>query len=156
MAATPTTLDALQVAFVTAIAAIIPRTQMQRTGGGWKFVEGERVPGTNLRVFRLDWDTVGYTKGGFMGSAQPLGAVDTTVTLSVFVDYGGIPRHIVKRIAEDDLYQLRDVLSDLKPTTNGLLKVEAIDWDFAPGVTDQNQAQAIHQFQVRYMKARAQ
>lgn len=154
MAATPTTLDALQTAFVTAIDLITPRTQMQRTSGGWKFVEGERPPGTTLRVYRLEWDSGGYTKGGFMGAAHPLGAVDTTVTLTVVADYGGIPRHIVKRIAEDDWYQLRDALSDLKPTTNGLLKVETIDWDFVN--TDQNQAQIAYQFEVRYMKARAQ
>lgn len=156
MAATPTTLDALQTAFVTAIEAIVPRTLSQRTGGTWKFARGDRPPGTNLRVFRIDWDTVGYTQGGFMGSSASLGAVDTTVDLTVIVDYGGIPADIVKRVAEDDLYQLRDVLSDLKPTTNGLLKVEAVDWEFGARSTDPNQAQIIHQFEVRYMKARAQ
>lgn len=156
MAATPTTLDDLQTAFVAAIQAITPRTVAQRVGGSWKFVEGERPPSTGLRVFRIDWDTVGYTKGGFMGSAASLGAVDTTVDLTVVVDYGGVPAHVMKRVAEDDLYQLRDVLSDLKPTTNGLLKVEAIDWDFGARSTDPNQAQVIHQFEVRYMKARAQ
>jgi hypothetical protein len=153
VAATPTTTRALKDAFRTAISAIAPRTELQRDGA-WKFVEGERTPGTNLRVYSLDFDTVGYTKGGFMGAAHPLGAVDTTVTLTVFADYGGVPRHEVKHLAEDDFYQLRDVLSDLKPTTNGLLKVETIDWDFTN--TDQNQAQIAYQFEVRYMKARAQ
>lgn len=150
MAATPTTLETLKDAFVAAIQLITPRKQMQRTVGAWKFVEGDRPPGTNLRVFSIDFDSVGYTRGGFIGAA----AFDTTTTLSVITDYGGVPRQHVKLFAEDDWYQLRDVLSDLKPTTNGLIKVEVIDWDFTND--DKNQAQIAYQFEVRYMKARAQ
>ena len=157
MAATPTTLDALKDAFVAAINAITPRHSWGGSTKPWRFVEElERKPGATARVYTLDFDTEGYTPRGFMGSAASLGAVDTTVTLSVITDYGGLPRHRVKIVAEDDLYQLRDVLSDLKPTTNGLLKVEGIDWDFGARSTDPNQAQIIHQFEVRYMKARAQ
>jgi hypothetical protein len=153
MPATPTTLDALQTAFVTAIQAIVPRYPAKQSR--WKFVDGDRSPSASMRVFRLEFKTVGYTRGGFMGSAASLGGVDTTVRLSVIVDYGGVTREQVMRLGEDDLYQLRDVLADLKPTTNGLLSVEAESWDLTV-VGDGNSPQARHDFTVRYMKARAQ
>jgi hypothetical protein len=153
MAATPTTLDALQLAFVAAISAIVPRYPSKQDR--WKFADGDRKPSAGMRWYRLEWDSRGYTRGGFMGSAANLGGVDTSVQLSVFVDYGGISREVAKRLAEDDNYQLRDVLSDLKPTTAGLLYLEAEDWDFV-GAADNNSPQVVHTFAVRYMKARAQ
>lgn len=153
MPATPTTLDALQTACVTAINAIVPRYPAKQLA--WKFADGERKPSQGMRWYRLEWDSLGYTRNGFMGSATTLGAVDTTVRLSVFVDYGGVTREQVKRLAEDDHYQLRDVLADLKPTTSGLLAVEGEDWDFVVR-GDGNSTQAVHTYLVRYMKARAQ
>jgi hypothetical protein len=79
-------------------------------------------------------------------------SVDTTVTCSIFVDYGGIPEHRVKIVAVDDLHQLRDILNRLKDSGTGLRWVELIGWDYAN--TDRNQARIVLQYTVRYMKAR--
>ena len=144
-----TTLDLIEAAFRAAIEAMTPRTVASQATRPWKFYEGEHLPRSDARWFKFDWDSDGYTPDGFMGPAM----VDTQVTLSLAVDYGGIPEHQIKRIAEDDLYQLRDVLNRLKSTLDGFRWLEAIDWDFANA--DRNQARITHQFLVRYMKARA-
>lgn len=145
-----TTVDALQTALVGLIQAITPRHEVQRDTARWRFVEGPREPGTSGRVFRLDWDTIGHTIDGFIGPAW----VDTSVTLTIIVDYGGFPAHVQKRVAEDDVYQLRDILNRAKSSVPGLRWLAFEDWDFSPG-SDPNQAQARMQFLVRYMKARA-
>lgn len=145
-----TTLDLMQPAIVAAIEAITPRHNVQQRTARWKNYEGAQPPSADSRRFRIEWDTIGYTPNGFIGPAW----VDTSVTLTIIVDYGGMPAHVMKRVAEDDHYQLRDVLNRLKSTVDGLRWCEAEDWDFTPG-SDPNQAQARHQFFVRYMKARA-
>lgn len=149
-----TTETLIDEAFTTAIRAITPRMQDGRTTRVWKLCptgDAKQPVRSDSRWFWLEWDNEGYTPGGFMGPAQ----VDTTSTLSIFVDYGGIPERLVKRLATDDHYQIRDVLNLLKSTVDGLRWVEAIDWDFASNNTDRNQARIVHQYEVRYMKARA-
>jgi hypothetical protein len=151
----PTTTTLLEAAFVPVLEAMQPRTEMQREGGAWKHVEGERPAGTNLRCFRFEWDPLGFTPGGFMGrqgAAGPRSWVDTSVTLTIFVDYGGIAAHLVKHVVEDDFYQVRDVLNRLKATVDGFRWLETDDWDFVN--TDPNQRQAALQYLVRYMKER--
>jgi hypothetical protein len=151
----PTTTEELEAAFVGALEAMEPRLERQRVGGAWKHVEGERSAGTNLRVFRLEWDTVGATPGGFYGrqTAGQRSWVDTTVTMTIFVDYGGLPAHEVKHFVEDDCYQVRDVLSRLRYTIDGFRVIAFEDWDFVN--SDPNQRQAALQYRVRYMKERA-
>lgn len=144
-----TTLEILEPVIVAAIQGITPRVVTGQATRAWKVYTGEQPVRADSRWFRLSWDTVGYVRGGFMGPAQ----VDTEVTLSIFVDYGGVPEHVVKRIAEDDHYQIRDVLNRLKDTTDGFRWLEAVGWDFAN--VDRNQARIVHQYMVRYMKARA-
>ena len=143
-----TTLDLVEAAIVTAIIGITPRHTLDQANSGWKHYKGERPPSADSRWFRIEWDTVGYTQGGFMGPRW----VDTEVTMSIFVDYGGVPSHLVKLVAEDDHYQLRDVLNRLKASVDGLRWLEATDWDFAN--SDPNQRQIVHQYMVRYMKER--
>lgn len=151
-----TTLAVLKAAFIETLETMEPRTERQRGVGAWKHVPGERPPGTNLRTFRIEWDTVGFTPGGFFGRQGATGTrswVDTTVMLTIFVDYGGLDSEVVKEVAEDDHYQVRDVLNRLKSTVNGLRWLEAEDWDFTNN--DPHQRQAAHQYRVRYMKERA-
>lgn len=144
-----TTLDTIETAIVTAINGITPRMTTGSGSRAWKQYTGDSPVRHDARWYRLSWDTVGYTPGGFMGPAM----VDTTCTLSIFVDYGGVPEHVVKKMAEDDHYQIRDVLNDLKSTVDGFRWLEAVDWDFVND--DENQARIVHQYEVRYMKARA-
>lgn len=142
-----TTLDILEPLFVAAIVGITPRTLASRP---WKHYIGHDQPvRAEARWFRVDWDGEGHTPGGFMGPLQ----VDTTCTLHVVVDYGGIPEHVVKRVAEDDIDQIRDVINRLKFTSPGFRWFERIDWDFASN--DRNQSRIVLQYETRYMKARA-
>jgi hypothetical protein len=145
-----TTIDIVQAAFRTAIDAVEPRMEEQRGTARWRFYEGERHASTDARWYRFEWDDEGFTPDGFMGPMS----VDTSYTMTLVVDYGGIRRARAKVLAGDDQYQLRDVLNRLKNVVPGLRWVEALDWDFVPG-TDQNQAQVEMQFLVRIMKARA-
>lgn len=135
----------------TAIEAVTPRIVEQSGTAQWRHYRGPRRASADARWFRFEWDDDGYTVGGFMGPQW----VETDYTLTLHVDYGGLPEHRVKVMAGDDLYQLRDVLNRLKSTVDGLRWVEAIDWGFAPRVQDQNQAQVLLQYLVRIMKARA-
>lgn len=144
-----TTLDTIETAIRTAIEGMTPRYTDGSSSRPWRFYEGQHPVRSDARWYKFSWDTEGYTPGGFMGPAM----VDTTVTMSLVVDYGGVPEHVVKRMAEDDHYQLRDVLNRLKSTVDGLRWLEAIDWDFAN--EDRNQSRIVHQYEVRYMKARA-
>lgn len=144
-----TTLDTIEAAIITAIEGMTPRHTLQQDTAGWKNYAGERHPSADARWFRIEWDTVGYVEGGFMGPSW----VDTEVTLTIVVDYGGVPSHLVKLVAEDDHYQLRDVLNRLKATVGGFRWLEAVDWDFTNN--DPNQRQIAHQYMVRYMKERA-
>lgn len=155
------TTDQIAASFRTAIDAVVPRMTEGRVVRGWKYDESETPPRASCRWYRFEWDGEGDTPDGFMG---PL-SVDTTVTLSIIVDYGGIPKHRVKIIAVDDLHQLRDVLNRLKSSATGLRWVDIVKpgpgWDFVPPppnivtTTDQNQARIALQYLVRYMKARA-
>ena len=146
---TNTNLETLEETFVASIRQITPRHQ-RATDDGWKPYLRERPPSIGVRWFRLEWDTIGYTPGGFIGDRL----VDTSVTLSVIVDYGSMPEAVAKRVIEDDHYQLRDVLNLLKATTEGLIWVEAIDWE-ETAESKPDQMQAIHQYLVRYMQRRA-
>ncbi|MBK8241630.1 MAG: hypothetical protein IPK74_39485 [Deltaproteobacteria bacterium] len=146
-----TTIDTVETAMRAAIEATTPRIVEQSGTATWRHYRGPRHPGTDARWFRFQWDDEGYTVGGFMGPQW----VETDYTLSIFVDYGGLPEHRVKVIAGDDLYQLRDVLNRLKSTVGGLRWVEAIDWGFSSRSSDENQAQVLLQYLVRIMKERA-
>lgn len=143
-----TTTDAIATAFRTAIEGVTPRMIEGQATRTWKYYEGEQPVRDSARWFKFSWDGEGDTPEGFMG---PL-SVDTTVTCSVIVDYGGIPEHRVKIVAVDDMHQLRDVLNRLKDSGTGLRWVELIGWEFAN--TDRNQARVVLQYTVRYMKAR--
>ena len=151
----PTTTTLLEAAFIPVLEAMEPRTEMQRAGGAWKHVEGERPPGTNLRTFRFEWDTVGETPKGFFGRQTPgqRSWVDTTVMLTIFVDYGGVAAHLVKHVVEDDIYQVRDVIGRLRYTIDGFRVFRFDDWGFTNN--DPNQRQAALQYLVHYMKERA-
>ncbi len=145
-----TTIDAIATSFRTAIQETTPRIVEGQASRAWKYAESANmVPRSSARWFWFEWDDEGHTPGGFMGPAR----VDTTVTLSIMVDYGGIPRERVKVIAADDRHQLRDVLNRLKDAATGLLWVEMRDWAFVNA--DPNQARVALQYEVRYMKARA-
>jgi len=143
-----TTLDILQPVLIAALSGMTPRVVQGQAVRPWRYYEGDLPVRSDARWFRFEWDTVGYVEGGFMGPAQ----VDTEVTLSIFTDYGGVAQQDVKRLAEDDHYQIRDVLNRLKATVDGFRWLEAIGWEFAN--TDRNQARIVHQYMVRYMKAR--
>jgi hypothetical protein len=145
----PTTLDELEDVFRVAVEGVAPRYQAHQESR-WQHHARPHAPGTACRVFRFEWDPEGYTERGVFTRTL----FDATAILSIFVDYGGVPFEVVKKMAEDDHYQLRDVFNDLKATTDGLRRVEAVDWDFAVS-NDGDQAQIIHQYTVGYLRARA-
>lgn len=142
------TTDEIAASFRTAIEAVTPRMIEGQATRTWKFYEGEQPVRSDSRWFKFEWDGEGDTEDGFMG---PL-SVDTTVTCSIVVDYGGIPERRVKIVAADDWGQLNDVLNRLKDSNTGLRWVKKLGWDFAN--QDRNQARIVLQYTVRYMKAR--
>lgn len=149
------TVDTIATSFRAAIEALTPRMTEGASTRTWKYTDD---PGAAVRPdarwFRFEWDGEGDTPEGFMGPIL----VDTTVTCSIFVDYGGIPERRVRIIAADDAHQLRDVLNRLKNSATGLRWVELIKqpeaFAFASNNTDRNQARCVIKFLVRYMKAR--
>lgn len=147
-----TTLDTIESGFRAAIESITPRYSHGATALRWKHVRDHaRKPSTGARWFSIEWGSVGYTPRGFVGPEW----VDTTATMSLRVDYGSVPRDVLTRMAEDDVYQLRDVLNAAKEVAIGGLRwIEPVRWDLEDGA-DPNQAQVIYQFTVRYMKERA-
>lgn len=145
-----TTTDTIAEAFRLAILGVTPRMTEGATTRSWKYAEdGGASVRADARWFHFEWDGEGDTPDGFMGPLE----VDTTVTCSVVVDYGGVAKHRVKILAVDDSHQLRDVLNRLKSSSTGLRWVELIGWDFVAN-TDRNQARVVIQYTVRYMKAR--
>lgn len=144
-----TTIDLIQDAFRTAIESMVPRYVPGSSVHTWRYYEGEQPVRSDARWFRFEWTTVGYVDGGFMGPAM----VDTEVTLQVITDYGGVRADVLKRVVEDDHYQIRDVLNRLKATVDGFRWLEATSTDFMNN--DRDQARVAHRYMVRYMKARA-
>lgn len=141
-----TTLDAVMTA---AIAAIVPRATRSGSAALWKPYQQDRKGSASARWFRTEWTNNGYTPNGFFGATM----VDTTTTLVIVADYGGLPEYEAEKVAHDDHFQLRDVLNALKSTTAGLLTIEAVGWIFASQENEQPQIE--HTFSVRYMQARA-
>lgn len=146
---TGTDLDTLEVVFVEAIRQIVPRHQRAQDES-WKPYEVERPASIGTRWFRVEWDTVGFTPSGYFGDRL----VDTSVTLSIVVDYGSMPEPTAKRVIEDDFYEVHDVLNRLRPTTPGFIFFDVIDWTETAD-SKPKQMQAILQYAVRYMKRRA-
>lgn len=149
------TVDTIASQFRTEIEGLTPRMTEGQATRLWRYTDdaGAAVR-TDARWFRFEWDADGDTPEGFNGPIL----VDTTVTLSIFVDYGGIPERRVRIIAADDAHQLRDVLNRLKSSDSGLRWVDLPrgqpPFTFASNNTDRNQARVVIRFQVRYMKAR--
>jgi hypothetical protein len=147
--ATATDLDTIEAAIRIAIETMTPR--WQRAGAvGWKFYRKARTVSISARWFRLEWDPRGHRPEGFMGPNM----VETDVGLAIVTDYGGVPADEMRKMAEDDHFQLRDVLNRLKNSVPGLWWVESEGFDGEADV-DVDQAQGTHGFLVRYMKARA-
>lgn len=146
---TGTDLDTLEGVFVEAIRQIVPRHQ-RAADESWKPYQRDKPSSIGTRWFRLEWDTVGFTPGGYFGDRL----VDTTVTLSIVVDYGSMPEVVAKRVIEDDFYELHDVINALRPTTAGFIFFDTVDW-IETADSKPDQVQAILQFSLRYMKRRA-
>ncbi len=148
-----TTEDTVEEAIRAILVATPPRYPVGQSRVWKQHVEELSTVRDDARWFRFSWDHHGHTPGGFMGPAQ----VETSFTLSIFVDYGGVPEQVVKKMAGDDHDQLRDVFNRLKSTVDGLRWIASVGgdnpWDFAN--SDRNNARIVHQFTVRFMKARA-
>lgn len=149
-----TTLDTLRTTFRTAIEGMTPRILQARATTPWRFYEKERPPGTDARWFRLEIHPGEYQRDGFMGPNM----VDTRAYLMIITDYGGLPFEQMLHVAEDDHFQLRDVLNALKdPITPGLVWVESEGppSQILEGGGGRDQARIEHEFLIRYWKARA-
>jgi hypothetical protein len=150
-----TTLDLVLAAFETAISAMPARLLANRTSHAWKRYLNDQPVRSDARWYRFEWEPVSTTPKDFMGPAQS----QTNGILSIVVDYGGVPWPTVEIFAEDDHYQIRDVLNRLKSTVPGLRWIDTIQgkpWDYDTRVpVDKNQARIVHRYTVRYMKGRA-
>lgn len=147
------TVDEVATTLRTAMLGTTPRIVEGQVGREWKHAEGDVPPRASARWFRFVWTGEGDMPGGMIGP----GYAETRVTLSIMVDYGGVPRHRVEVLAEDDLLQLRDVFNRLKSSTSGLRFVQQVGWSYVVPTTaaqDPNQARVALQYDVRYMKAR--
>lgn len=145
---TPTTLDALEASFEAAIAGIVPEYPAH-AAELFKLHRRRTRAKTGARWFRLEWDDEGPTDGGWYGK----NAYDNESTLSVFVDYGGVPRETVKKLAASDFAQIADVLYSLQFSNNSLMRVVRIAWDFSEENRG-DQAQIVHQYRVGWIKQR--
>jgi hypothetical protein len=144
------TVDQIAASFRTAIDATIPRMVEGQTARRWKYAEGDQSVRASSRWYRFKWDGEGFVPPpeGFSG---PLSA-EARVTLTIEVDYGGIPGHRSSIIPADDWHQLHDVLNRLKSSATGLRWVALGDWDAQND--DPSQQRVVLQYEVRYMKAR--
>lgn len=149
-----TTLATLRTTFRTTIESTTPRILEAQATTPWRYYERERPPGTDARWFRLEIHPGEHQPDGFMGPNM----VDTRAYLFVITDYGGIPFERMLEIAEDDHFQLRDVLNALKaPVTPGLVWVESqgAPTQVLEGDGGRDQARIEHEYLIRYWKARA-
>jgi hypothetical protein len=141
---TPTTEKALAVLFRDAISGITPR-ELYRTNDGWQpHDRAESGPNRNRR-FRLEFEAVGIFPGGAMAGA----AIEHEATLRVRTSYTG--NHAESQFSKiDDLYQLRDTLSALKSSANGLMLVSALRIEQTS--TTEDNAEIDHVLSVRFMR----
>jgi hypothetical protein len=125
---------ALSLIMIPAIEAITPRVAYQtsswnayaRKGEGSRNEPrstGPKLTGTRSRRFRLAWQGVGPVADGIHD--QHL--VETEASLIVRVDYAGTAdeQATIETLVISDWHQVRDVLMDLKSTTNGLMLVRS-------------------------------
>lgn len=148
----PTTEEALETLFVDAIVGMTPRLQY-KGAVEWKPYERGVKGSSRTRRFRIVFDRVRLRGGGAMAGS----AFEHTARMRVVTDYAG-DRSDLQHVINDDGLQLRDVLSALKASDNGVMLVEPYDED-RPWVErftfdeDADVTQVEHIFKVHYMRS---
>ena len=142
-----TTEEALDGLFRTAILAISPRLTYQGATR-WHAYDKARAGASQTRSFRLVWGTPQLRTGGAVFG----GIFEHEVPLRVRTDYAG-GHQLTQFLIADDYLQLRDVLSALKETGNGLQLVTPVESRRRLGATeDADVVQVDHTYSVRYMR----
>lgn len=146
---TPTTAEALKVAFIAAINAIQPRTE-RASSVPWKYYAQRTGPKQGMRWYTLRLEIVGITEGGLFGQ----NAYSVDALLSVIADYGTVPEHELDSLGSDDFLQLHDILNTVRGSIDGLKSLRLGGWEPVDGeLTDG--AQVIHQYELIFLKSRA-
>lgn len=142
-----TTEETLHDLFKAAILAISPRITY-KGAAGWKPYEKAKDGGDRTRAFRLIWSPPELRTGGAV-----FGSIfEHEAELRVRTDYAG--QHDKTQFAiVDDHVHLRDVLSALKASDNGLQLVEPIRLDRRGSSEDDDVIQIDHVYSVRFMRS---
>ena len=139
--------ETLSDLFTTSILGITPRITYKGSKG-WKVYKKAKDGGDRTRAFRLIWGTPQLRRGGAV-----FGSIfEHTVELRVRTDYAGT-HDKTQFIVADDFLQLRDVLSGLKATDNGLQLVEPVRQIRRGFSEDADVIQIDHVYSVRYMRS---
>lgn len=134
--------------FTDAIIAIEPRHTYQGAEG-WKPYQREKSGADQTRMFRLVWGHPRLFERGAMAGH----AIEHEVELRVRTDYVG-DHSLTQYTIISDFMQLRDVLSGLKASDNGLVLVEAVDHVARPTYTTADDVTRVdHIYLVRYMRS---
>lgn len=144
--------EALAVLFAETISKIIPRKQYQGAEG-FKPYDREVSGPSRTRRFRLLFNNPRLLEGGAMAGE----VMEHVCELRVRLDYAGDHSKMQFVIADDSLL-LRDVLSNLKATDQGVMLVEPNGYRERPqsristddGSTDLVQVDLL--YRVRYMR----
>lgn len=135
--------------FEEAIVGITPRLQHQGSKD-WKFYKKEVGNPSRTRRFKLLLRNPRLRPGGAVAG----NIMEHQCELRVRTDYAGDPSE-TQHMVSDDFLQLRDVLSTLKASDNGLILVEA-DRSTRDSFDDTSAVMVVdHIYSVRYMRTTA-
>jgi hypothetical protein len=144
---TPTNEDTLSDLFRDAIVGVSPRIAF-KGGERWKPYERPVEGASRTRRFRLIWESGGIQPRGAMAGQ----AIEHQAVLRVRTDYVGTADGNQHAMI-DDFHQLRDTLSNLKATNNGVVMVTGLRVQEVRGGTDSDDVVVVdHTYQVRYMR----
>lgn len=140
--------ETLAELFTDAIIGIVPR-MTYKGAESWKPYEREVGNPTRTRRFRIVIRRPQLVSGGASAGYN----FEHSAELRVRTDYVGDHSKVQFTVA-DDFMQLRDVLSGLKATDNGVMVVEAVDYRERDSFTlDDDILLVDHVFRCRYMRS---
>lgn len=142
-----TTEETLHALFRDTIASTTPRITYKGSAA-WRPYEKAKDGGDRTRAFRLVWGVPELRTGGAV-----FGSIfEHEAELRVRTDYAGQHDKTQFAIADDHVH-LRDVLSTLKASDNGLQLVESIRLERRGFSEDDDVIQIDHVYSVRFMRS---
>jgi hypothetical protein len=119
-----TTLETIEPLLVAVIEALAPITVYQESST-WKHYENSKKSPGRTRSFTLRWIPGQFVTGGYFGTVDDTGGVETAATLLVVTDYVG-EHEKLQWLVSRDYQQIRDALNTLTAdsVTNGIVSLQ--------------------------------